>query len=88
MKYIVPDRIKNSLVHKFEIICAYCHRKPNEIIEYIEIAKCMGITPDMAVQQEEGTHNTKNGHFCCTDCYIKIGMPATGPGDAKGWVAP
>ena len=88
MSYIIPDRVVNSIVHKFEIICAYCRKKPNEIEEYIEAAEYEEITPDEFVRTCEGTYNPKNGHFCCTDCYIKIGMPATEPGAGKGWVAP
>lgn len=45
------------------------------------------VTPEMReeyVMTEEGTYNPLNGHFTCTKCYIKIGMPS-GPG---GWRCP
>lgn len=65
-------------------ICIGCNKKPEEIEEFIELAKEMNVTPDEAVRREEGTYNHANGHFTCTDCYIEIGMP-TSP---EGWVAP
>lgn len=73
---------------KFEIICPYCNKKPSEIEEYVEAAESEGTTPDEFVKTGEGTYNKDNGHFCCTDCYIAIGMPATEPGAEHGWVAP
>jgi hypothetical protein len=36
------------------------------------------------VRNEEGTYNQDNGHFLCTDCYIKAGMPSS----SLGWVCP
>lgn len=32
----------------------------------------------------EGTMNWENGHFACTECYIKMGMPSS----RLGWKAP
>ena len=60
---------------KLEIKCAICGLKPSEILEYSSEAKLLGISPDDYVIEEEGTYNPKNGHFYCTSCYIKIGMP-------------
>ena len=42
------------------------------------------MTPEKYVKTEEGTYNKNNGHFLCTECYIKDRMPAT----PEGWVAP
>lgn len=67
-------------------ICAGCHKRPNEIEEYIEAAREWDVTPDQYVKDEEGTYNPVNGHFVCTDCYIAIGMPSK-PYPEK-WVAP
>jgi hypothetical protein len=66
-------------------ICFYCLKRPNEIEEYIAAAKENETTPDHFVRREEGTYNPLSGHFACTDCYIRIGMPSA-PG--RGWVAP
>jgi hypothetical protein len=61
-----------------------CNRKPSEIDEYVDMASEESMTPDEYVQREEGTYNRENGHFLCTECYIKHGMPSS-PG---GWVCP
>ncbi len=65
-------------------ICINCKKHPDELEEYIESAKENETTPDEFVRTEEGTYNPDNGHFVCTDCYIKIGMPSS----SFGWVAP
>lgn len=65
--------------------CFRCGKKPSEIDEYVEAAMDEGISPERYVQREEGTFNPKSGQFCCTDCYIEIGMPANAIG---GWRAP
>jgi hypothetical protein len=65
-------------------LCTGCNKRPEDIPEYAEAAFDDGISPDDYVKGEEGTYNAINGHFLCTDCYIKAGMP-TAPG---GWVAP
>lgn len=36
------------------------------------------------IWENEGTINPSNGHFACTDCYIRIGQPSS----PRGWVAP
>jgi hypothetical protein len=41
------------------------------------------MTPDDFVWREEGTLNRETGHFLCTSCYIKAGMPSS----PRGWVA-
>lgn len=62
----------------------YCNRAPDEIDEYLQYAREAGMTPDDYVRAEEGTYNPISGHFACTDCYIRLGMP-TAP---SGWKAP
>jgi hypothetical protein len=60
----------------FEIRCAGdCKRLPKEIGEYVEGAIEENMTPDQYVRNQEGTYNPWNGHFYCTSCYIKLGMP-------------
>jgi len=58
-----------------EYKCKICGRKPDEIREYIKMAKDYNITTSQVIEQEEGTFNPKTGLFYCTGCYIKIGMP-------------
>jgi hypothetical protein len=65
-------------------ICIGCNKRPDELEEYIECAGACGMTPDEFVKAEEGTYNPENGHFACTDCYIKMGMPVAEP----RWIAP
>lgn len=65
-------------------ICTGCNKTPDQIEEYVEIAKEEGMTPDAFVREEEGTYNRANGHFLCTICYIKAGMPSS----PRGWIAP
>jgi hypothetical protein len=69
-----------------ELVCIGCGKHPHEIEEYVEAAKEEKMTPDDYVRQEEGTYNPKNGHFACTTCYIKMGMPDRPYPDY--WVAP
>lgn len=55
--------------------CPYCDREPKHIPEYVEAAKRENITPDEYVRLEEGTFHHLTQLFCCTDCYIRIGLP-------------
>lgn len=56
--------------------CISCGKKPEELAEYRDIARVEGyVTAEDAVRREEGTYNPRNGHFYCTSCYIKAGMP-------------
>lgn len=57
------------------IKCKGCNRTPDEIPEYIELAKELNLTPNLAVITEEGTYNHGTGRFYCTNCYITAGMP-------------
>jgi len=68
-----------------ETICTGCNKKPDEIEEYVELAEEENVTPDEYVKHEEGTYNNRNGHFLCTSCYIKAGMPSL-PWPSR-WVA-
>lgn len=59
-----------------EVVCRGCGRKPQEIDEYVELAKTEGYAnAEEAVKNEEGTYNPKTGQFYCTVCYIENGMP-------------
>ncbi len=64
--------------------CIGCNKEPHEIPEYAEMADIEGITPEQYIRSEEGTLNRENGHFACTGCYIRMGMPSS----PRGWVAP
>ncbi len=72
--------------------CFKCGKQPNEIQEYIDGAAEWDVidaeaaphTPLDYMLLEEGTYNSKTEHFCCTACYIEIGMPSC----SAGWVAP
>jgi len=59
-----------------DISCRGCHKTPDELPEYVEIAEEEGMTPTAYMQQEEGTYNRETGGFLCTSCYIKAGMPS------------
>jgi hypothetical protein len=76
---------KRPYIAKHDVLCLYCKRRPADIPEYVACAIESNITPAEYVMKEEGTYNKYNGHFCCTDCYIEIGMPAH---KDKQWVAP
>lgn len=65
-------------------LCTGCNKHPDQITEYIAAAFDEECTPDEYVRNEEGTYNTKNGHFLCTACYIEAGQPSS----PNGWVAP
>lgn len=65
-------------------ICTGCRKHPDQLSEYVSAAADAGISPDDYVRREEGTYNRENGHFLCTNCYIKAGMPSS----PRGWVAP
>lgn len=65
-------------------ICVGCNLAASEHPEYIEMAEIEDMTPEEYVRAEEGTYNRSNGHFLCTDCYVKAGMPSS----PRGWVCP
>lgn len=66
--------------------CFKCLKEPQQLAEYIEGAKEYETTPEEYVKTEEGTYNPETNTFCCTDCYIKIGMPSKPSPDC--WKAP
>ena len=55
--------------------CARCHKTPDQIMEYQLAAADGGVTPVQFVIDNEGTYNTENGRFWCTECYLAIGQP-------------
>jgi len=61
----------------------YCKRSPSQIEEYVRNMDD-DPDPDRYVIENEGTYNPESGHFACTDCYIKLGMPSS----PRGWRAP
>lgn len=65
-------------------LCIGCGLRPDQIDEYVDIAADEGMAPGEYVRKEEGTYNRENGHFLCTDCYVKAGCPSS----PRGWVAP
>jgi hypothetical protein len=67
-----------------EPICIGCNKQPHELNEYVDAAQECGLFPADYVRREEGTYNPRNGHFLCTFCYIKAGMPSS----PRGWIAP
>jgi hypothetical protein len=67
-------------------VCIGCGKHPHELSEYVDAAREDGRgDADAYVRREEGTYNRENGHFLCTLCYVKAGMPSR-PG--RGWKAP
>ena len=57
-------------------ICSVCGKSPEEIYEYSALADDEGYeSATAACIGEEGTYNPVNGHFYCTEDYIKIGQP-------------
>jgi hypothetical protein len=66
------------------LLCVGCGKSPSELDEYIDMGQVEGMTADEYCWQEEGTLNRENGHFTCTVCYVKAGMPSS----PRGWTAP
>lgn len=55
--------------------CVNCGKTPDELDEYKELAEEEECTPGDFVIRNEGTFNRMLNLFCCTNCYIEIGMP-------------
>ncbi|WP_270790064.1 hypothetical protein [Enterococcus diestrammenae] len=56
--------------------CAMCGRTPDQIPEYINLAKESDYqSADAAVRYEEETYHPAYDKFICTDCYVKAGQP-------------
>ena len=66
------------------LICTGCGKTPRELSEYVSAVRGRDLTPDDYVWREEGTLNQGNGHFTCTDCYVRRGMPSS----ERGWMTP
>ena len=74
------------------LTCFRCGKTPEELEEYQPGNEDSGASweegdfesPSDYVRQEEGTYNPETKRFCCTTCYIAIGMPST----PQGWKAP
>lgn len=64
--------------------CFRCNKSATEVGEYLPEITGELMSPDEFVRELEGTYNVNNDHFCCTECYIAIGMPSS----RYGWVAP
>ena len=80
----ILDIFFTLIEEKMEVICFRCKRSPEKISEYITGAKAEKISPEEYVIENEGTFNPISKHFCCTECYIDVGMPSS----SKGWKAP
>ena len=77
----MPDTLERERPSLYD---PYCKRTPAEIDEYLEAALEAGMGADDYVWREEGTLNPQTGHFACTTCYIKLGMPSS----RTGWKVP
>ncbi|GIQ67416.1 hypothetical protein DUZ99_02215 [Xylanibacillus composti] len=63
--------------------CIGCGLPPDQIEEYIEMAREEGTTPEQFVMSEEGTYNAfEPGRFYCTSCYVNADMPIIGEDSA------
>lgn len=71
-------------IEPYHCVCIGCHKEPHQIEEYTDPELLEGLSPLQFVESQEGTYNPYNGHFLCTACYIKAGMPSS----PKGWKAP
>ena len=80
-KYTLKVKELGQEIHP---ICIGCDKSPEDIEEYKEIGKEAKMTPTEFVKECEGTYNAKNGHFLCTSCYFKNGMPSS----PDGWICP
>lgn len=57
------------------MICPYCGKAPHEIDEYSEMAELYEMNAAEYVRMDEGTYHIQTDLFCCTSCYVKIGLP-------------
>jgi hypothetical protein len=55
--------------------CVGCGKGPDDLSEYTSAAHKFNMTPVAYVLAHENTLNRSNGHFRCTDCYIRAGQP-------------
>lgn len=82
----MPDPLPSEPPFSGEPVCFNCHKTPDQLPEYSRemIDYPQSWTTADYVRFEEGTYNPNVNRFCCTSCYIEIGMP-TAP---QGWKAP
>lgn len=61
--------------------CVGCGKAPSDLAEYVNAARKQDppLSPLDYVLRNEGTLNETNGHYRCTECYIRSGQP---PGKA------
>ena len=56
--------------------CAICGRTPDQIVEYVNLAKENDyVSAEQVVKYEEGTYHPTYDKFLCTGCYIQAGQP-------------
>jgi hypothetical protein len=67
-----------------EPVCYRCERPASMISEY-RVAAVNERSTAAIEATRDGTYNHRTNRFCCTDCYIAIGMPTR---DGNGWKAP
>jgi hypothetical protein len=56
-------------------ICIVCNKTADELEEYKFGAEENDMTPEDFLIEQEGSYNPSNGHFYCTDCYVKSNCP-------------
>ena len=59
----------------FHIHCRGCGLTPDELPEYVELARVDDYASAEEAVRSDGTFNWDTGRFWCTTCYIKAGMP-------------
>jgi hypothetical protein len=64
-------------INQEKVKCVVCGKHPSELMEYIEAAKEYEppISPVEYIVREEGTFSWPEEIFCCTVCYVNVGMP-------------
>lgn len=70
--------IDKAMQNELFIVCFKCGKRPEDLEEYVDAFEANGDyyeSPNDYVIQEEGTFNKATNTFCCTDCYVAIGMP-------------
>lgn len=71
----------------FKPICIGCNKHPQDLDDFFDWKDQGYKDADAMCIDQEGTLNPENGHFLCTPCYIKAGMPANHH-PQPNWVAP
>lgn len=66
------------------ITCFRCGKTAAEVGEYDDLVFAGEYRSADEAVRDDGTYNPVTGHFCCTECYIAIGMPSS----PRGWRAP